>query len=104
MLVHSISKRFTVFERIQVLHLLFVNNYAFLLLDSSGEPTVVRALHKRLISIFSKSTEASNPQKYTNVVLEGLYIITGNDVINYFRSAKNRVHATATAGDFTVTK
>ena len=43
-----------------------------------------------------------NPEIYTNVVLEGLYILTGNNIISYFRLAANRIHATATAVDFTV--
>ena len=36
--------------------------------------------------------------------MEGLCIFTGNDDISYFRSAANRVHATATVDSFTVTK
>ena len=67
-------------------------------------PTIVYALHKWLISIFLKTTEDSNPQVYTSVILEGVYICTGNDVISYFWSAANRVHATAAVTDFTVTK
>ena len=51
-----------------------------------------------------ETTEASNPQIYTNVDPEGLYIITGNDVISYFRLAANCIHVTATAANFTVTK
>ena len=52
-------------------------------------PTVVYALHKWVISIFSKTTEDTNPQIYTILILEGIYILTGNDVINYFWSAAN---------------
>ena len=55
-----------------------------------------------LISIFSKATEANNPHIYTNVMPEGLYILTDTDVIIYFRLAINLVHGTAT--DFTVIK
>ena len=35
---------------------------------------------------------------------EGLYILIGNYVINGFRLAANRVHATATVADFAVAK
>ena len=34
----------------------------------------------------------------------GLCVPTGKDVISYFRSAANRLHATATIANFTVTK
>ena len=54
--------------------------------------TVVNALHKRLISIFSKTAaEASNSQIRSMVVPKSIYIVTENDVIGYFRSAANRI-------------
>ena len=63
---------------------------------------VVYALHKCLISIFSKLAEASSPQIHTTtVVTTGIYVLIGNDAISHFRSAANRVKADA---DFTVTK
>ena len=43
-------------------------------------------------------------QIYTGVILEGIYSLTGNNVISYFQSAANRVFATAAVTDFTVTK
>ena len=60
---------------------------------------VVHALHKLLISNFSKTTEDNNPQIYSSVILKGVYILTGNDVISYFL-----VHATAAVTDFMVTQ
>ena len=54
--------------------------------------------------ITKKTTEDSDPQVYTSLKPEGVNIFTGNDVIGYFRSAANRVHATAAVTDFTVTK
>ena len=56
----------------------------------SNGPTVVYAIHKWLVLTFSKNTNASNLQIYTLVVYEGLYIMTRNDVISYFRLATNR--------------
>ena len=53
---------------------------------------------------FSQTTEARNAQIYADIFPEGLCIMTGNDVTSYFRSAANRVHATAAVVDFTVTK
>ena len=38
------------------------------------------------------------------ILLEGLCIVIGSDATSYFRSAVNRVHATAPFADFTVTK
>ena len=52
---------------------------------------------------FSTTTEASNPYVHTSVTPEGIYICTGNDIISYFRSGANRVHAAVAATDFTVT-
>ena len=52
-----------------------------------------------LFSIFSKPFGASNPQMYAHILREGLYILTGYDVINYFPSAGNRVHITAAVTD-----
>ena len=53
---------------------------------------------------FNGTIEDSNPQVYTSLIPERIYISTGNDVISYFRSAENRVHATAVVIDFTITK
>ena len=66
------------------------------------ESTVVYALRNWLILIFSKTTEVSSSQVHTSVTPEGIYICTGNDVIRYFRSTANRVHATAAVTNFTV--
>ena len=54
-------------------------------------------------SIFSKTTEDSNPQIYKSATLEDIYILTGNNAISYFRSAANLVYATVAVTDFTVT-
>ena len=56
-----------------------------------------------LVSVFSKLPKISNARIYNTVIPEGLYIMTGNDVISYFRSATNSPNATTAAGDFTVT-
>ena len=47
-------------------------------------PTVIYALHKWLISIFSKTVDAFNQQIHIDVVPEGVYILMGNNVIGYF--------------------
>ena len=104
-----ISKRFTVLERvIQGLHLFLcaaLDTFASWAREwGSRGPTVVDALHKWLIQIFSKTTEAINPQVHTSVKPEGIYICTGNDVIGYFRSATNSVSATGAAANFSVRK
>ena len=71
----------------------------FLLLDpeNGAQMDLPSSMHW-LISIVPKAAEANNPQIYTAIFPGGLYIVTGNDVINSFRSA-----ATAVA-NFTVTK
>ena len=74
---------------------------------SSNWPNVVYTLHKWLISIFLQTIEASNPQLYTDICLEGfciLCVFTANEIVSYFRSAANRIHATATVAEFVVTK
>ena len=53
---------------------------------------------------FLETTDDSNPQIDTSVIPEGIYILTRNDVISYFRSTGNRVHATTIVADFTVIK
>ena len=50
---------------------------------------IVCGLHKWLILIFLKTIEASSSQ-IIQLVAEGLCLMTGNDVITYFRSAANR--------------
>ena len=52
---------------------------------------MVIALHKWLISFFWETAEASNSQTHSVVVPESIYIVTGNDIIGYFRSAANRI-------------
>ena len=66
--------------------------------------TMVKALHKWLISIFWETAEASNSQIRSIVVAKSLYIVTGNYVIGYFRSATNSVNATGTTDNFRVRK
>ena len=56
----------------------------------SGGPTVVYALHKGLIVIFSETTNANSFKIEHDKALDSLYIYTGNDVTRYFRSAENR--------------
>ena len=53
---------------------------------------------------FRFSCELLNAQINTDICLKGICIFTGNDVINYFQSAANRVHASATMADFAITK
>ena len=82
-----------------------IRHFCFLTLQlGSREPIVVYALHKWLIKIFSRTTEASNPQVHISITPEGIYICAGNDVISCFRSAANRVHATTAITDFTMAK
>ena len=64
--------------------------------------TVVNALHKWLITIFLKTTEASNSQIRSMVLPKSLYIVAGNDVMGYFRSATNSVNATGTTANISV--
>ena len=94
---------------IQVLHFLLCIPLDFLLLyppkwGSTGPTVVDYALRKWLIPIFPKTTKISNAQIYTDISPEGLCIFSGYDVISYFQSVANRVHATATVADFTVAK
>ena len=56
------------------------------------------------LDFLSKTTEASSPQFHRIVIPDGIYITTGNDVITYFRSAPNRVHATGAVTDFDAPK
>ena len=63
---------------------------------------LVCALHKWRISIVSQTTEDSNLQIYTSVTTEGVHILTGSNIINYFWSAANRVHVTPAVTDFPV--
>ena len=51
----------------------------------------------------SSSPITSGDHLVKDIVPEGLYILTGNNVISYFQSAANLVHATAIAANFTVT-
>ena len=55
------------------------------------------------VDFLEKNTEGRNRQIYTRVIPEGIHILIGNDVISYFRSAADRVHATAAVTDYTVT-
>ena len=66
--------------------------------------TVVNALNKWLVTIFWKTSEASNSQIFSMVVLKTVYIVTGNDVIGYFRSATDRANATGAIANFSVRK
>ena len=55
-----------------------------------GPPKMgVKWTNRRLLYI---NVEYSNPQIYTGVTPKGIYILTGNQVISYFRSAANCVH------------
>ena len=49
------------------------------------------SLHRWLTTTFRKTTEASNSQIRIMVFPESLYVVTGNDIIIYFRSATNSV-------------
>ena len=61
-------------------------------------------LHKWLISIFWKTSEASNSQIRAMVVPKGMYIVAGNGVIGYIRLATNGVYATGATANFSVRK
>ena len=41
----------------------------------------------------SDTTRASNVEIYHSIAFDSLYILTGNDVIIYFRSVANRINA-----------
>ena len=56
-------------------------------------PKGTYALHRWLISILWKAAEASRSEIRNMVVPKGLYVVTRNDVIGYFRSATNSVNA-----------
>ena len=73
-------------------------------LDDRRGRTVVNALHKWLISIFRKTSEANNSQVRSVVVPRSLYIVTGYEVIVNFRSATNSVNATSATATLTVRK
>ena len=78
-----------------------------MLLDPKMGPngrTGVNALHKWLISIFWKTAESSKSQIPSMVVPKSLYIVVGNDVIIYFRSAINSANDTGTTANFSVRK
>ena len=108
--VHSISKNLQ-FCQDQFKCFIFccvaIRHFCYLTPKTGLKWTTIR-LHITYMAdfdlIFSKSTEYSNPQIFKGIILERVYIFTGNDVISYFRSAAYRVHATATAADFTITK
>ena len=88
--VHSISKRFTVLESlIQLLHFLLCYKPIKHFCSLAPKMGLKWTLRKWLVLIFSKTTEAINPQVDTNVVPEGLYILTGNDIIS---KSHKRVH------------
>ena len=87
----------------------FVMHQTFLLLDPENGAQMDLPLSVRYInSGFRFSCKilnlASDTQIYTDIRLDGLCIITAKNVISYFRSATNRVHATTTVADFAVTK
>ena len=65
---------------------------------------MVYALHKWLISIFSKATKSSNPRVYIKVAPKDPYTIDENVITSYFRSAADRVNATTAAANFNDTK
>ena len=54
--------------------------------------TVVYALCKWLILIFSETTEASSFKIERGIALDNIYISTGNDVARHLRSATNRIN------------
>ena len=92
----SIWKRFTVLQKkIQVLRLLLCNPLD--IFCSLAPKMGLKLAYRRLRKV-------SNAQLNTDISLEGLCILTGNDIISYFRLAANHVHATATVADFTTTK
>ena len=50
----------------------------------------------------SESFRASNFKIYHNVVLDSLYILTGNDATVYFRAAANRTKVSISGRDFSL--
>ena len=52
---------------------------------------------------FLETNDDNNPHIDTSVIPEGVFILTGNDVVRYFRSAANPVYAGSSVADFTVT-
>ena len=92
-----ILKRFTVLETvIQGLYFFCCNLLGICTpwprkWGSSG-PTVVHALHKRLILICSETANASIFKIWYDIALDSTYISTGNDVTSYFRSAENGIN------------
>ena len=63
---------------------------------------MVNALHKWLTSIFWKTAVASNSQIRGMVVSKSMYIVVGNDIMGYFRSAANSVNVPGTIANFSV--
>ena len=51
-----------------------------------------REMVKGFFFNISETTRTSNFKIYRKVALDSLYILTGNDVISYFRSAANRIN------------
>ena len=93
--VQPISKRCTVLEiRIRILLSCCVKYYTFCSLAPKTGLRWTFALYKRSISIFSKTTEAtqSNLKDCPKVVHEGPYFLTRNGVVIFSRSATNRVN------------
>ena len=62
-----------------------------------------RITQKGWLRLFRKLLKLAN-YKLTAMKYRKVSTLTGNAVISYFRSTANRVHATATAADFTFTK
>ena len=89
------TKKFTVSE-IQGLHVLLCNPSDIFAACpkkwGSIGPTVVNALRKWLILIFSETTNVSSFKIYHGTALNGLYMFTGKDVTSYFRTAENRIN------------
>ena len=111
--VQSISKWFrpTVLERVnEGLHLLLLCDALLDIFASwprklySRGPTVVYALGLTCMADLDFVENCAGSHRLKSVTPEGIHISTGNDVISYFHSAANRVHATAAVTDFTLTK
>ena len=49
-----------------------------------------RRRHEMIFFNISETIGDSDFKNYDRVALDSLYILTGNDIINYFRSAANR--------------
>ena len=62
--------------------------------------------HEMIFFNFSETVRASDFKIYHNLALHSLYIWTGKDVINYFRSAANRINVNfgaCSGSDFSIT-